>query len=326
MTEVNNLTEPTVSIGVTSYQRPECLQKVLVGISNQTYRNLEILVSDDYSCMPEIDAILENFTQDDRRIRVYRQKAKIGARGNRDFVARKSTGEFFLWLNEDTHIPAEYVESCVARFADSPQIKLVGTRADLFWEGRYFSTCRNYSNLGQSVFLRLGNLITIGFYEPNAFQHYAYGVFRRGALLDCIDENRKHHPMENFSLFFRLSEQGFIHFAENVTLEKHEFSADTRKRREGKYIHRPREPRVTDTSVERLTPLALDIWRTLAKSKNLACLQKLRLWLWCVAQFTIASGALQNLTWRRVLLLPVRLLRVLLSFFLRTLERVLRAL
>jgi len=314
---------PLVSVGVTSYQRPEGLKKVLNGLLGQTYKNLEIVVSDNCSSMVEIEKVLEYFTNQDKRIRVFRQAVNIGMEPNHTFVARKATGDYFLWLHDDDDIPQNYIERCVERFSDSSQIELVGPRADAHLEGRYWYTYRNYSNLGQSVYVRLRTLIAIGYSEPSGFQQYFYGVFRRKTLMDCIWVDGKYYYKETFSLFFRLSERGFIHFADDVKLDKYNFNEDFKKWRDANYVDKPLRYKFAGAKVEELLPRTVNILSTVARSSNLGRADKVRLMTFCLTRFAAALASGRAPLWKRIALLPFRLLRKIVHLTARALDKVL---
>jgi len=90
-----------VSVGVPVYDRPELLKRRLANIVGQTYRNLEIIVSDNASPNPEMEAIGRAYAASDPRIRYVRQATNIGAAANFDFVLSCSTGEYFAWAADD---------------------------------------------------------------------------------------------------------------------------------------------------------------------------------------------------------------------------------
>ena len=65
---------PLVSVGIPTFNRPDGLRRTLECITNQTYKNLEIIVSDNCSPGPETEAVVREFMAKDRRIQYYRQE------------------------------------------------------------------------------------------------------------------------------------------------------------------------------------------------------------------------------------------------------------
>ena len=69
---------PLVSIGVPVYNGENYLRQALESITNQTYRNLEILIADNAST-DGTEAICREFAARDERIRYHRHPTNLGA-------------------------------------------------------------------------------------------------------------------------------------------------------------------------------------------------------------------------------------------------------
>ena len=104
-----NINEPLVSVGIPTYNRPEGLKRTLEGITSQSYRNLEIIVSDNASPDPQVREIAEAFAKTDARVRYYRQPENRGAHLNFKFVLEHAAGEFFMWAADDDGINSDYI-------------------------------------------------------------------------------------------------------------------------------------------------------------------------------------------------------------------------
>ncbi|MEM5872192.1 MAG: glycosyltransferase family 2 protein [Candidatus Aenigmatarchaeota archaeon] len=107
---------PLVSVGIPTYNRPQGLKKTLECITNQTYTNLEIIVSDNCSSDPQVKEIIEAFTKKDKRIKYYRQETNIGPTKNFEFVLKQSTGEYFMWACDDDEWENSYIFECIRVF------------------------------------------------------------------------------------------------------------------------------------------------------------------------------------------------------------------
>lgn len=105
--------QPLVSVGIPTYNRPEGLRRTLQCITKQTYKNLEIIVSDNCSSTDKTICIINEFIKKDKRIVFFRQAVNIGASGNFNFVLSQATGEFFKWLADDDWIDLNYIECCI---------------------------------------------------------------------------------------------------------------------------------------------------------------------------------------------------------------------
>jgi glycosyltransferase involved in cell wall biosynthesis len=111
--------EPLVSIGIPTYNRPNELERALNSVLNQSYTNLEIIISDN--CTPGDDVALAVKKYDgDHRIVYFKQPENKGSTFNFNFVLEKSTGEYFKWLGDDDWIDKDYVLKCVESLQENP--------------------------------------------------------------------------------------------------------------------------------------------------------------------------------------------------------------
>lgn len=111
----SNPTQPLVSIGLPVYHRPELLRRTLESLTQQTYRNLEIVVSDDCSPGTATRDVIEEFARTDPRIRYIRQPRNIGVVLNHRFVFERATGEYFFWCPKTTNGASDTARRAFAR-------------------------------------------------------------------------------------------------------------------------------------------------------------------------------------------------------------------
>jgi glycosyltransferase involved in cell wall biosynthesis len=108
--------EPLVSIGITTYNRPESLRKALESVVNQTYRNLEILISEDCTPCERTKAILREYAARDPRVRCFHQENNLGPPRNIRFVLEQATGEYFMWADDDDIRDLTWVATLLEKF------------------------------------------------------------------------------------------------------------------------------------------------------------------------------------------------------------------
>ncbi len=109
--------QPLVSVGIPTYNRPAGLRRTLDCITRQTYRNLEIIVSDNGSPTDEPAAIVREMQQRDGRVRFFRQSPAVTVHDNFRFVLSQAHGEFYFWAADDDEWSAEFVELCLPHLA-----------------------------------------------------------------------------------------------------------------------------------------------------------------------------------------------------------------
>ena len=110
---------PRVSIGVPVFNGARYLEDCLESLVNQTYQDLEILISDNAST-DSTPAICRAYQERDPRIRYHRQPTNIGAAANYNFLVQSSSGELFKWAAHDDVCAPDLVERCVDALDASP--------------------------------------------------------------------------------------------------------------------------------------------------------------------------------------------------------------
>jgi glycosyltransferase involved in cell wall biosynthesis len=147
--EIKDNASPLVSVGIPAYNRPEGLRQTLECITNQTYRNLEIIVSDNDSPDPQVEQIAREFQQRYPQIHYYKQPVNKGAAHNFLFVLNQAHGKYFMWAADDDKWEPFYIEKLAAElenlgtnFAaanfEAQYVDEDFTRFDFFSEGAPF--------------------------------------------------------------------------------------------------------------------------------------------------------------------------------------------
>lgn len=109
-----NIGLPLVSVGIPTYNRPEGLRRTLACIAAQTYRNLEIVVSDNCSPNDDTEAVVRDLMAQDPRVSYFKQSVNRGPWGNFLFVLEKSRGEYFMWAADDDEWELDFVSRCLS--------------------------------------------------------------------------------------------------------------------------------------------------------------------------------------------------------------------
>ena len=178
--------QPLVSIGIPTYNRPETLKRTLEGITQQTYRNLEIIVSDNNSSSSETEKIVREFMEVDKRIKYFRQQHNIGMFYNFRFVFQASRGEYFSWAADDDDRSLDFIESCINTFnkEEDSQLILVNSFSELIDPvlGKVLALDRGCTTLGLSPYERYRRYIDSIFKEQAWIGDLIYGVIKRSAV------------------------------------------------------------------------------------------------------------------------------------------------
>ena len=122
-------TGPLVSVGIPTYNRPEGLRRTLECITGQTYRNLEIIISDNCSQGDQTRTVAADFIKNDSRIRYYRQEMNMGPTFNFQFVLGQATGEYFMWAADDDEWDSIWIKKSLEEFFKNSSLSLCYSEA-----------------------------------------------------------------------------------------------------------------------------------------------------------------------------------------------------
>jgi glycosyltransferase involved in cell wall biosynthesis len=177
-----NNNQSLVSVGMPTYNRPEGLRRTLECITQQTYKNLEIIVSDNCSPGNETEKVVREFMEQDDRIQYYKQEENKGAEYNFKFVLKKASGEFFMWAADDDEWEINYIERIITLFKttednivainlEAQYVDEIGEKFDFLAEGQGF-----YTFISESKIYRLKNLLN------NNYGNLIYSIYRKETL------------------------------------------------------------------------------------------------------------------------------------------------
>jgi glycosyltransferase involved in cell wall biosynthesis len=120
---------PRVSIGVPVYNGAEYLAVALESLIRQTFRDLEIIVSDNAST-DQSAGIARVYAALDSRVRVVESRVNVGGNGNFQRVLELARGEYFKWAAHDDLCEPDFVERCVEVLDRDPSVVCCHSRTD----------------------------------------------------------------------------------------------------------------------------------------------------------------------------------------------------
>ncbi len=115
----NHLNEPLVSVIIPTYNRPDYLKEAIKSAVNQTYKNIEIIVSDDAS-PDNPQKLIESFQ--DPRIRFRRNSKNLGISLNVIGAFQEAKGKYVASLNDDDVWNDDFLEKLVPQLDANPNL------------------------------------------------------------------------------------------------------------------------------------------------------------------------------------------------------------
>ncbi|MEK7560244.1 MAG: glycosyltransferase family 2 protein, partial [Patescibacteria group bacterium] len=112
-----------VSIGLPTYNRAALLRHSLDSLLAQTYKDFELIISDDGST-DNTQQLCEEYSAYDKRVRYIRHPKNIGHVINFEYVVRQARGEYFMWGGDDDLWDKRFIEKVVAALEANPRASL----------------------------------------------------------------------------------------------------------------------------------------------------------------------------------------------------------
>ena len=180
---------PLVSIGLPIYSRPNLLKRALISLTNQSYANLEIVISDDHSPDDLVRSVARSYIESDPRIHYYFQDKNLGHFENHRFVFKVARGDFFFWASEDDEWHENFVEVGVQTLIENSNfdawcctLRNIDVAGKVLREYPGFSRFSSSRNKVRDIIAYLVEPEVMG--KANIF----HGIFRRNALEKTVQD------------------------------------------------------------------------------------------------------------------------------------------
>jgi glycosyltransferase involved in cell wall biosynthesis len=169
---------PRLSIGLPVYNGERFLRFALDAILNQTYRDFELIISDNASTDSTM-RICQEYAARDSRVRYCRNLENVGSAENFNLVFAQARGQYFKWSAADDIISPTFLEKCIEVLDRDPSILLSYSRADRIDSSGEVDGSYDYPMRVShpSAHVRFSDLILV-----NHFCIAVFGVVRREVL------------------------------------------------------------------------------------------------------------------------------------------------
>lgn len=202
-----------VSIGLPVYNGGKTIQIALDSLLSQSYRNFELIISDNAST-DETESICLKFAKKDKRIQYSREPKKINGLKNFNLVLKKSKGEFFMWAGDDDVWHPEFIEKNLHILQLNKNA--VGSTSEIEFFYKDWSK-EDFKRFENTTVLKKYSLVhpIIGTYENKvnflfSFNHpqCIYGLFRTDVLKKSIV--KKHFGSVDYAILLNVLKYGDI--------------------------------------------------------------------------------------------------------------------
>lgn len=160
------------------------LDRCVESISNQTYKNLEIILVDDGS-LDNSPAICDKWAENDRRIVVVHKK-NGGVGSARNAGLKKASGEFVQFVDSDDYLDPHYSENLMHLFGDDVDL-VVGGFTIINDQQEKIVTTRESGDISYI----LNDIDTfLKFVKDGYFDMPVNKIFRKKLITKIFDENQ----------------------------------------------------------------------------------------------------------------------------------------
>lgn len=105
-----------ITIIIPTYNRANLINSIFESVSNQSYKNLEIIFVNDGS-KDNTNVVLENLALKDNRVKIV-NKSNGGLSDARNAGLKIASGEYVFFIDDDDDVPNDYIESFMSSDAD----------------------------------------------------------------------------------------------------------------------------------------------------------------------------------------------------------------
>lgn len=117
-----------VTIIITTYSRPNTLDRAIKSCLNQTYSNLEIIVVDDNGdgarFRKETESVMKKY-KNEKNIKYIKHKKNLNGANARNTGIKNSVGDYILFLDDDDELINNKIEMGVSILESKPQFSMV---------------------------------------------------------------------------------------------------------------------------------------------------------------------------------------------------------
>ena len=197
-----------VSIMVLTFNRSKLLKETIDSILNQTFKDFEIIVVDNYSS-DNTEEIINSYN--DIRIRYFKNRNNGLLSINRNFAIKKSKGEFIAICDDDDLWFPQKLEKQLLEFNKDKEIGLVCTNGFIFNN----MGLQKKMNKSKTKYISLKDLL-----KGNTI--ICCSVMIKKSFLDNVgifDESKEIFTAEDYELWLRISKKHKIKYIDTVLVK-----------------------------------------------------------------------------------------------------------
>ena len=182
--------QPLVSVSLPVYNGARYVERAIDSILSQTYRNIELIITDNAST-DDTPAIAARAAARDDRVRIVRNPRNLGAAPNFNLGVELARGTLFKWAAHDDICAPRFIEACVQALGEHPDAVLAYTdELDIDSHGEFIENRPYLLDTGPAaVEQRLARILQQTRGSPPIFGVIRTEVLRRTGLIGSYDQS-----------------------------------------------------------------------------------------------------------------------------------------
>lgn len=189
---------PLVSVLIPTYNSSKFVEETIKSITDQTYKNIEIVVVDDASTDNTVE-ILQKLSKEDSRIKLFVNKENLGITENMNNGINKCNGKYIAILDGDDWAYPYRIEEQVKLMEENTDVVICSGYMDICNENLEIQTTRRYPLKNKDIRKAMVR------YDP--IPHPA-SIWRREALIKTSLYSKNFPICRDYDLVVRISEFG----------------------------------------------------------------------------------------------------------------------
>lgn len=163
-----------ITVGIPTYNSSKYLEESLSSILNQTYENIEFIISDNAST-DNTKSIISEFQKKHHNLIVYHQEKNAGPISNFKFLLEKSSPEstFFMWAASDDLWSKDFVKNIISQMINEKTGIGFSPYIYIDENGKSSSSMRSFNFSSRFTLLRIFKFL---YYFDDGF---FYGIYRK---------------------------------------------------------------------------------------------------------------------------------------------------
>ncbi|WAS05802.1 glycosyltransferase family 2 protein [Gloeomargaritales cyanobacterium VI4D9] len=176
-----------VTVGIPCFNEEKYVARAIESVINQTFQDIEVIVSDNFST-DATDEIIKLYSKSDSRIKHYRQPRRVTADENFWILLQNCESKYFSWLAADDFFHPEWLEVAVNFLEANPEVVMAYSRVDFVDSNMKI---KDYPLTGflDTTQLELKTALREAMIKRGCLSDGVYGLYRTNILRSIICPN-----------------------------------------------------------------------------------------------------------------------------------------